>query len=328
MNTYSIKITGTDFSLYSQLSSLNVIDGGFLFDPLASPLSFFYSLSTDCGSLTGSNSVFSITAFGGDFETYYNDLKKYTFTTKGHIVFCKTMVFFNLSGFDQSRSKIKSLTFFPENSGKMENYTVKMIDQSLVYPEIDNIHYIYYPKEKFYTLYNPRFVLNYNDGTVQTIICPLTVAQCGIFESYKEKSILESIPYFEKLNSVAVFMNDESTNDLIATLLDVKSPFVFDTSEIDRIDLPFSVSPVPPNASSPFVPITQGTSLPSIPTNPNPVEPPTAAYKYEESTGIFLNPNPSDLLLGENFILENESIILTIGGAPYEGSDSITLIVS
>lgn len=328
MNTYKISITGTNYSLYNNLSSLDVLHGGFLFNPIASPLSFFYPLSTNCGSLTGTNSIQNLTSFCGDFNVYYNDLKNYIYVTKGDLVYCKNMVFFNLSGFDQSKSKIRNLIFYPENEDYFQNYTVKMSGQDLKYPQIDNIHHVYYPKEKFYTIYKPKFVISYNDGTVQTIISPLTVAQCGIFESYKEKSILESIPYFEKLNSIAVFINDEKSNDLLATLVDVKSPFVFDTSELDNLELPFSVAPVPVVATSPFVPLTQGTSLPSIPINDNPVTPPTAAFRYQQSDGIVLNPNPSDLIAQESFISDNESIILSIGGAPYEGSDSITLITS
>lgn len=327
MNTYTVKITGTNYSPYSGLSAFNILDGGFLFDPLAAPSSFYYSLTTNCGSLTGSNSVFNLTAIGGVFKTIYNDLKNYKFTTKGDIVFCKTAVTFNLSDFDQTRSLIKSIIFDPDNSEKIQVYSIK-IGSFLTYPDLNKSNSLYYPNEKFYTIYKPKFIINYNDGTSQTITSPLTVAQCGILDSYKNKSMLDSVPYFKELNSVAIFINDKNNNELLASLLDVKSPFVFDTTELDTVELPFSVAPIPLTTLNPFRLLTQTINRPSIPIDQNPTRPPEAVYRYEESFGIVLNPNPSDLILDESFSVANESIILSIGGAPYSEGEGVSIATS
>jgi hypothetical protein len=330
MNTFIITITGTNYSPYNSLPSLDVLDGGSLFDPLATPLSFFYTLTTNCGSLTGTNSVSNLTAIGGDFGINYNDLKNYNFVTKGDLVFCKTFVTFNLSFFDQTRSLIKSIIFDPDNSERIQIYSIR-INSSLIYPNLSGSNAIYYPDEKFYTVYNPKFIVNYNDGTSQTIVSPLTVAQCGILDSYKNKSLLESVPYFKEFNNVAIFINDKNNNDLLASLLDVKSPFMFDTSELDNVELPFSVAPIPLDSVNPFMAIGQNTSIPTIPDVPvdqNPIDLPTAVYRYSQSAGIVLNPNPSDLIEEESFSLVNGSIILSIGGAPYISGDGISVSVT
>jgi hypothetical protein len=323
MNTYTVKITGTNYSPYNTLSSFDILDGGFLFDPLAAPLSFYYSLTTNCGSLTGSNSVYTLTAVGGSFKTIYNDLKNYKFTVKGDMVFCKTFVNFDLSDFDQTRSIIKSIIFEPDNSEKNQIYSIK-IGSSITYPNLNQSNSLYYPSEKFYTIYKPKFTINYNDGTSQTIVSPLTVAQCGILDSYKNKSMLDSVPYFKDLNSVAIFINDKNNNELLASLLDVKSPFVFDTSELDTVELPFSIAPIPLTTLTPFRLITQVNNNPTtIPIDQNPTQPPQSVYRYEQSIGIVLNPNPSNLILDESFSIFDNSIILSIGGAPYTGDLSI-----
>jgi hypothetical protein len=328
MNTYNVKITGTNYSPYSSLSSFDVLDGGFLFDPLAAPLSFYYSLTTNCGGLTGSNSVYNLTAIGGGFKAIYNDLKNYNFTTKGDIVFCRTAVNFNLSDFDQTRSIIKSVIFDPNNSEKIQIYSIK-IGSSITYPNLNQSNSLYYPSDKFYTIYKPKFTINYNDGTSQTIVSPLTVAQCGILDSYKNKSMLDSVPYFKELNSVAIFINDKNNNELLASLLDVKSPFVFDTSELDSVELPFSVAPIPLTTLTPFRLLTQINNNPTtIPIDQNPTQPPQAVYRYEQSIGIVLNPNPSDLILDESFSISDNSIIFSVGGAPYTDGEGISIVTS
>jgi hypothetical protein len=330
MNTFTTIITATNYSPYSSLSSFDVLDGGFLFDPLAAPLSFFYSLTTNCGTLTGSNSVFNLTSIGGPLETNYNDLKNYTFRTKGDLVFCKTHVTFDLSDFDQTRSLIKSIIFNSDNSEKNQIYSIKLNGGILIYPELNKSNSLYYPKEKFYTIYEPKFTINYNDGTSQTIVSPLTVAQCGILDSYKNKSMLDSLPYFKELSNVAIFVNDEKNNDLLISLLDVKSPFVADTSDLDNVELPFSVAPIPLVNVNPFTLITQTTltpSTPQVPTDPNPIDVPLAVYRYQQSSSISLNPNPADLLEGQEFSI-SQSLTLTIGGAPYSAGTGIFISVS
>jgi hypothetical protein len=313
------------------LSSYGVLDGGFLFDPLANPLSFYYSLTTNGGSLTGSNSVFTLTAIGGNLKVYYQDLKNYRYNAEGNLAFCDSNVTFDFSNFDQSRSKIRSIVFYPDNSEKIKTFNSKIIGQSLIYPSLSSSNSVYYPKEKFYTIYKPKFIVNYDDGTAQTITSTLSVIQCGLIDTYKNKSMLESVPYFKELNSVAIFVNDKSNNNLLVSLLDVKSPFVFDTSELDTVELPFSVAPIPLNSINPLAATLQAQLNPSVPvppTNQNPSTPPTAVYRYGEGFGITLNPNPSDLVFDESFSIANQSIILSIGGAPYGGSDSVTIVVS
>lgn len=330
MNTYTITITGTNYSFYSNLSSFDVLDGGSLFDPLAAPQSFYYSLTTNGGTLTGSNSVFNLTAMGGSFEIFYNDLKKYIFKTKGDLIFCKSFVNFNFFNFDQSRSLIKSIIFDPNNSENKQIFTVKINGSSLIYPNLTGSNSIYYPSEKFYTIYEPTFNINYNDGTSQTIVHPLTVAQCGILDSYKNKSMLDSLPYFKEMNSVAIFVNDEKTNELLTTFLDVKSPFKEDTSELDNVELPFSVAPIPLSNVNPFTLLTQTTltpSIPQVPTDENPIEVPLAVYRYQQSSSISLNPNPADLIEGQEFSL-SQSLILSIGGAPYSAGVGISIVDS
>lgn len=330
MNTYTVKITGTDYTPYSGLSSFNVLDGGFLYDPLAAPLSFFYSLTTNGGTLTGSNSVFNLTSIGGSLETNYNDLKNYNFKTKGNIVFCETKVTFDFSNFDQTRSLIKSIIFDSDNSEKKQIYSIKINQSSLIYPELNKSNSLYYPKEKYYTVYEPKFIINYNDGTSQTIVSPLTVAQCGILDSYKNKSMLDSLPYFKQLNNVAIFVNDKKNNDLLISLLDVKSPFVADTSDLDNVELPFSVAPIPLGNVNPFTSITQinlTPSTPQIPPNPNPIDIPLPVYRYQQSSSISLDPDPSDLIEGQEFNF-SQSLTLSIGGAPYSAGEGISIVDS
>ena len=322
MNTYTIAITGTNYSPYSGLSSFDVLYGGSLFDPLAHPLSFYYSLTTNGGSLTGSNSVFNLTSIGGRFFTSYNDLKNYIFETKGNIVFCKSDVTFDFTNFDQSRSLIKSLIFDPDNTEKKQTYNIKFAGAIPLYPELNKSNSLYLPKEKFYTIYKPKFTVNYNDGTSQTIISPLTVTQCGILDSYKNKAMLDSLPYFKEFDNVAIFVNDKKNNDLSISLLDVKSPFVSDTSDLDNIELPFSIAPIPITNANPFIQITQTQRMPQVPTDTSPIDIPTAVYRYQQSPSIILNPNPADLIEEEVFI--SQSLII-IEGAPYNGGVGVSI---
>ena len=49
MHTNNIKVTGTNLSPFDTLTACDVCDGGYVTDPMAAPLSFFYGLSSHGG---------------------------------------------------------------------------------------------------------------------------------------------------------------------------------------------------------------------------------------------------------------------------------------
>jgi len=65
MNSYNIKITETEFTPFNSLCSCNVLDGGSFIDPMASPLSFFYSNTANGGTESVS--------FSGEYSFYSQD---------------------------------------------------------------------------------------------------------------------------------------------------------------------------------------------------------------------------------------------------------------
>jgi len=63
MTTHNIKVTGTNLSPFDSLPNYDVLDAGYVLDPLAYPLSFYYPLTSTAGvasvSYTGNYSVFT-----------------------------------------------------------------------------------------------------------------------------------------------------------------------------------------------------------------------------------------------------------------------------
>jgi hypothetical protein len=297
MSTTNIAVTGTFLSPFSASDTYNVLHGGFLIDPFLQPLSFFYQTSVFGGEIS---SFFLNYLTGGDFNLSYDDLNENTVFVEGSYIFCETKVVFDFSNFDQSESKIVKIVFNPNNGNDNKTYNSYVSANQTFYPILSNISSIYYPSEEFYTYYNPSFLIQYEDGKKINVVVPLTSVQCGIFDSYKNKNIVEALPFYKKPSNVLLFINDSENDELILT--NVSTSLLF---ELREESLPFSTET--PLA----VPVGEGLlqeletttiQIPLPPTNENPVLPP------------FPTPTPTPVF-GQGIVTLIDKIqIKTIGG--------------
>jgi hypothetical protein len=269
------------------------------------------------------NYFYNLTAYGGNFKICYNDLRNIKFDLIGKLLYCSTKVVFDFSEFDQTKSKIVKLIFDPDNNRKLQTYDGMVSGDNMLYPVLSNIYSEYHPSEKFYTLFFPKFKVEYEDGTMLSLVYPLTVTQCGIFDTYKERSLIESLPYYKNLTNVILFTNDKRNNQLYVHDINTRLPFVLSANLPDDIQLPDVVIPVPMGGG--FIPLEQPI-VPEPPTNINPVTPPLPYYIYAEDLGIFIVPNNSVFFETEEFNTNNSLIILN-GGAPFFGGTGITINV-
>lgn len=266
---------------------------------------------------------YNLTTYGGDFHIGYKDLKHYTFEVNGKLLFCNTNVLFNFSEFDQTVSKIVKVIFDPDNNRELQTFDGMLSGNGMIYPILSSISSDYYPSENFYTLFFPKFRIEYEDGIIFSLICPLTVTQCGIFETYKNRTLVESLPYYKNLSNVILFINDKNDNNLYIHDIDTRLPFVLSANVPQDIELPDVIIPVPLGGF--FVSLEQPV-VPQPPTNINPVLPPLPYYIYSEDLGVFIVPNNSIFYETEEFNTDNSLVILN-GGAPYFAGTGVTINV-
>ena len=271
MSTLTIVVTGTYLSPFSASDVYQTLHGGYLYDPMASPLSFFYPTSVFGGEIS---TIFSEYLSGGETNVSYKDLPENNLYLKGHYAFCDSEVVFDFSLFDQSESKIIKIVFDPDNNSEIQTYDSFLSAGKLIYPELDSIKSTYYPSEEFYTLFEPKFTIYCEDGNIINITIPLTSVQCGIFDSYKDKTIVESVPSYKSSSNVLLFINDRGNDELILTNISTSLEFKLDE---DVKNLPFT--PEIPLA----IPLGTGLlqqlfnttiQIPVPPINENPVIPP------------------------------------------------------
>jgi len=284
MSTLIIPVSGTNISPFSASNTYNVLNCGYLIDPMAYPLSFYYALTANGGLISTS---YTQSISGGIFKLAYDDLRYNPVTLDGHFIFCETEVIFDFSNFDQTESKIIKITFNPGNSENLETYNSYVSNNQITYPGINSIKANYYPSEEFYTFYNPSFEIYYSDGNIVNVIIPLTSIQCGIFESYKDKTIIEAIPLYKDTNNVLTFINDTSDNNIIINNISTTNEFElgatdktlpfytiapfalpFGSTSLDEIIVRTIEIPQPPVIENPVLP----------PPNPTPTPTPTPYY--------------------------------------------------
>jgi DNA-binding beta-propeller fold protein YncE len=270
----------------------------------------------------------SVTTFisGGELKVIYNDLRNFQFKFDGDFIFCDSNVIFDFSEFDKSRSEIIDLVFDPGNGTKIKKISSKISGNSVISPILSAIESIFYPSEIFYTFYNPTFRLSFADGMVQNITYPLTVIQCGVFESYKDKYVIESLPEYKKLTNIVLFINDVEKDNIIMSDIDTRLSFILSANIIENdIDLPNVVRPIP-MLSTFFSLIDAAVPLP--PTNENPVLPPFPKYIYSSDQSIIIAPRNAEFLENEKFERANASILLSdTGGAPYFEGGGIVITI-
>ena len=279
-------------------------------------LAYQYELTKDWVVETIYEDSLTDSISGGELKVVYNDLTNFQFEFDGDIVFCDSNVIFDLSKFDRTRSDIISLVYDPKNGDNVQRYSAKALDNRIASPILSSIQSIFYPTEIFYTYYNPSFKLVFADGMTQNITYPLTVIQCGIFESYKDKYVIESLPEYRKLTNIVLFINDIKKDNIIISDINTRLPFILSANIIeDDIELPNVVRPIP-MLSTFFSLIDAAVPLP--PTNENPVLPPGPRYIYSSDAGITIIPRNAEFLEGDKFEASNTSILLSGGnGAPY-----------
>ncbi|MCX6262001.1 MAG: hypothetical protein NTY95_14425 [Bacteroidia bacterium] len=271
MSTLIIPVSGTNISPFSASNTYNVLNGGYLIDPMAYPLSFYYALTANGGSIS---TTYLESLSGGIFELAYDDLRYNPVTLDGHFIFCESEVIFDFSNFDQTESKIIKIIFNPGNSKNIETYNSYVSNNQITYPVINSIKASYYPSEEFYTFYNPSFKIYYSDGNIVNITIPLTSVQCGIFESYKDKTIVETIPLYKNTDNVITFINDRIDNNII--IANVSTTAKFELEATDKV-LPFStIAPfaLPFGSTSLEEIIVKTIEVPKPPVVGNPLLPP------------------------------------------------------
>jgi len=222
MTSLTIVVTGTYISPFSASDTYDVLHGGYLIDPMAAPLSFFYPTSVFGGEIS---TIFSEYISGGETDISYDDLPENELTLNGHYAFCDSEVVFDFSEFDQTESKIIKIIFYPDNNSEAQTYDSFLSAGQLIYPQLNSIKSNYYPSEQFYTLFYPKFQIYYEDGNLVNISIPLTSVQCGIFDSYKDKTIVESVPSYKDTSKILLFINDNSNNELILTNISTSLQF-------------------------------------------------------------------------------------------------------
>jgi DNA-binding beta-propeller fold protein YncE len=263
---------------------------------------------------------------GGELKVIYNDLGNFKFEFNGDFIFCDSDIIFDFSKFDKSRSEIISLIFDPNNKTEVKKFTSKISGNSVIPPILSAVESIFYPSETFYTFYNPTFKLSFADGMVQNITYPLTVIQCGIFESYKDKYVIESLPEYKKLTNIVLFINDIKKDNIIISDINTRLPFILSANIIeDDIELPNVIRPIP-MLSTFFSLIDAAVPLP--PTNENPVLPPFPKYIYSSDQSIIIVPRNAEFLENDKFGTANASILLSgTGGVPYFEGNGIVITI-
>lgn len=267
---------------------------------------------------------YSSTIYGGRLSIGYNDLSNIKQKIKGEYVFCQSEVIFDFSEFDESRSKIIKFIFDPNNGNDVQIFS-SYIDENnvLVFPNLSSIKTEYYPTESFYTFYNPNFILEYIDGTTLNITIPITSVQCGIYESYKNKRVLESLPYYKNNSNVFVFVNDIYENNIHINDIYTKLPFVLSANLPEKdIELPNIIRAVPIGSTLESI-IEPLAPLPR--TNKNPVLPPIPIIIYSEYNGISIVTNNSIFTDGD--IFESNNSLTLLGTSPYSEGIGISISI-
>jgi hypothetical protein len=264
MSTYTITVEGTYISPFIDSDTYNVLHGGYLNDPMASPLSFFYSSTANGGLIS---TTYDNTLSGGIFEIAYSDLPENVITLSGHYIFCNTDVIFDFKNFDQTVSKIIKLVFDAGNGENLQTYNSYVSNNEIFYPTLSSIKSTYYPSKNYYTFFNPKFKIYYLDGNIVNLTIPLTSVQCGIYETYKNKTIVDVIPLYKDTGDVVAFINDTVNDDLIITNISTHSTF---EPDFDTIQIPLSaLSKLSPIALAllqlPQVTYTENPVIPSEP---------------------------------------------------------------
>jgi hypothetical protein len=113
-----------------------VLHGGYLYDPMALPLSFFYPTSVFGGEVS---TIFTEFISGGKLELAYDDLPSNELILDGHYVFCDSEVIFDFSKFDQTESKIVKLVFDPKNNTEKQTFNYYISSNQIFYPNLSSI---------------------------------------------------------------------------------------------------------------------------------------------------------------------------------------------
>ena len=277
--------------------------------------------------LSGMDPYFDYSLNGGSFYITYNDLRNMKFENYGNYIFCESEVIFDFSNFDQSVSRIIKIIFDPNNGGELQKITSHFYNGSITYPVLSSIKATYYPSDSFYTFYYPNFIINYEDGNSINLTIPLTSIQCGIFDSYKNRKIVESLTYNEKKSNILLFISDEIDNSLYIGDIYTRLPFILSANLPEKdTELPNLIKPVPVGSTldsldQAITPIPKGRR--------NPVIPPNLVYIYSEYDGIsivvnntFFNPSDEFTLLycaTRSTVLPNPTGLVTL-------SDSFKII--
>jgi hypothetical protein len=263
-----------------------------------------------------SNIPFNGTINGGNLKTTYFDLKNKTNKLQGHYIFCETEVVFDLSEFDQTRSKIIKAIFDSDNGEKTKTFSAYVSNNQIYYPDLSNIKAIYYPSEVFYTYYNPKFTIIYEDGMNINLTIPITSVQCGIFEAYKNKTIVDTSPFYKNPDNLIVFINDKNDNTISIGNINTKLPFTLEEITQQQSNIVTSIQLA--QFQSTIAQIAEPTF------NENPTVPPAPKYNYSSGSGIVVIPNNSVFYQGNTFAFDTSLNILS-GGAPYFAGTGISI---
>lgn len=270
MTSLTIVVTGTSISPFNTSDTYDVLHGGHLIDPMAAPLSFFYPTSVFGGEIS---TIFSEYISGGETTISYDDLPENELNLNGHYTFCDSEVIFDFSEFDQTESKIIKIIFYPDNNSEAQTYDSFLSAGQLIYPQLNSIKSNYYPSEDFYTLFYPKFQIYYEDGNIANITIPLTSVQCGIFDSYKDKTIVESVPFYKNPSNILLFINDNSNDELILT--NISTSLKFELEEVQQLPFTPEIPLAIPLGTGLLQQIFNATiQIPIPPVNENPVIPP------------------------------------------------------
>jgi hypothetical protein len=269
---------------------------------------------------------YNLIADGGFFDQRikYNDLKNIKFLDNGSFIFCESEVIFDLSNFDQSMSKIMKVVFDPGNGLKKQFLNTSITKNgNIMYPNLSSIKSIYYPSELFYTYFSPSFIIDYEDGNTINLTINLTSLQCGIYESYKNKTLLETIPYYKESTNVILLINDNENKSISISDIYTRLPFVLSANLPEKdIELVNTIKPVPLGER------IIGTVEPiyEVKNYINPVVPPSNIYIYSEYQGVNIEVNNTIFYLENEFEAGN-GLTLIGEGAPYFAGEGISINV-
>lgn len=266
---------------------------------------FVYPLSVIGGTFNG-NTYTNIISGGPFYDYCYQDYCYEQFTLQPINIFCVANVWFVLSAFDESQSKLVSVIYnFSDGSPLVRNtYNYTSVQPASL--KTDIVKHTFLPTEKFVTTYTPSITALYEDGCFVIINFILNSFKCGIFNTFKDIALIDSVQH-DVTRKVLISLEDKNRLQVFTNLLDLDAV-------VETIILPVTSRQID-TAENNVLTIIRASSARTLILNPVVVEP--LIYEYAQGPGLDLIP---DILLLQEYDIITPLTAINISdniGAPY-----------